>query len=235
MTRIERIEYDTGLIMFENVISPSLIRRFNEEIDRLRAGSDAYPGKLLNEKADAIVAELRETGEFHRIEKFCRRISRLRYLAAFSRTPPENGRCYVRCANTLSDAASHLRHFDSYLMTILVPLQTVDVPGDNGDLIVYRKKNYSTSVAGNIFRKSLTKMDNLLPRTYRKKKTLWQLKNKQCDRILCKIGNVYFFNGYNTKHCNFSVGTSERRTLLVHDYDSHNSLGLSNFVRLFRT
>jgi hypothetical protein len=235
MKRIERIEYDSGLVMFENVISPSLIKRFNDEIDRLRAGSDAYPGKLLNEKAEAIVAELREHGEFHRIEKFCRRVSRLRFSAAFLRTAPGDGKCYVRCANTLSDAASHLRHFDSYLMTILVPIKIVEAPGDNGDLIVYKKKNYSTSVAGNIFRKSLTKLDNFLPLTYRKKKTLWQLEKKRCDRILCKTGNIYFFNGYNTKHCNFSVGTSERRTLLVHDYDPDNSLGLSNFARLFRT
>jgi hypothetical protein len=235
MNTVERIEYDTGLVMFKNVFSPELIRRFNEEIDVLTAGCDAYPGKLLNEKAISIVSELQTLDEYRQVEKFCRRVSRLRYSATFRKDPSDEVKCYIRCANAQSDSSSHLRHFDSYLMTILIPINIVTSPGDNGDLVVYRKKNFTTSVAGNVFRKTLTKFDNSLPLKYRRKKTLSQLESKLCDKIVCAVGNVYFFNGYNIKHCNFSVSSGERRTLLIHAYDPKNSLGLSDLVRKFRT
>jgi hypothetical protein len=234
MKKIERIEYATELFIFKDVISPLLIREFNEEIDSLRTGSGGTLGKLLNKDVEAILSKLRAHSEYRRIEKFCRRVSRLRFSTTFFRNPPDDGICYIRFANALSDNDSHRRHFDSYLMTILIPIKTVELCSDNGDLIFYRKKNYSTSVAGNIVRKTLTKIDQLLPLTYRKKRTEWQLRKKLCQKILCETGNIYFFNGYNTKHCNLSVSSGERRTLLVHAYDPNNSLGLSSFLRLSR-
>lgn len=234
MKNIERIEYATELFMFKNVISPLLIREINEEIDSLRTGSGAMLRKLSNKDVEDILSKLRAHSEYSRIEKFCRRVSRLRFSATFFRNPPDDGICYIRFANALSNNDSHRRHFDSYLMTILIPIKTIELCSENGDLIFYRDKNYSTSPAGNIARKTLTKIDQSLPFSYRKKKTEWQLQKKLCQRISCEPGNIYFFNGNNTMHCNLSVSSGERRTLLVHAYDPNNSLGLSSFLRLFR-
>lgn len=232
---MESTKLDIGITVFKNAVPLTLVTEINRKIDdQVQRKLKPDYRKLSHEDASDILFELRTLKSFNRIEKYHRRISRLNFLAAFDKDPPTDGTCYVRCAHSLSVSDSHNRHYDSYLMTILVPLKISYAEIDNGDLIVYKKKDCSVSTSRNLFRKIATKLDQQLPLSLRKRKTNYHLEKELCQRVTCEVGNVYFFNGYNLKHFNLSVGAGERRSLLLHAYDAGNSLGLSNFMRLFR-
>jgi len=230
--KFELMSSDTNLIVFRNAISSFLISEFNEVIDRLRI--DLGTKKLRNEDLTQIFSKLRTDRDYNRIETFCRRVSRQRFSEAFLRPPSEETVSYFRCANALSDSDSHKRHFDSYLMTILIPIKLADTEENNGDLIIYKSDKHAAGTIKNMLRKTFTKVDQLMPAVYRKKKTIRQLDKKECIRVPCELGNIYFFNGYSMKHCNLSVSDGERRSLLIHAYDPETSFGMSSFFRRTR-
>ena len=46
-------------------------------------------------------------------------------------------------------------------------------------------------------------------------------------RVSCAPGNAYVFNGFVSLHHNLDVASGERRTLIIHDYDT----GLASAAR----
>jgi hypothetical protein len=233
MTRtIKRTALNNGLLVFENAVLPELIADFNELIDRKRekAGFVQFHDDEIRE----LILKLQADTGYKHVERFCKRLTKALLHKKFAKSVPDGTTYGVRCADMLSSAKSHMRHFDSHLMTLLIPLKKADSGAEDGDLILYRNRGFTTSTTGNVLRKTLTKVDQFLPLIYRRAKTARDLEANKCERIRCEIGNIYFFNGYALRHCNLSVHSGERRSLIVHAYDADNSWQLSNFLTRYR-
>ncbi|POF31076.1 hypothetical protein [Roseibium marinum] len=165
-----------------------------------------------DEASDTRLNELVDSSEFSDF------IFRL-YSTGFG-TPPPNLDCYqiLRCLTGESAAAHSWKfHYDSYMITALVPI-VVPSKGMRGDfLIIPNTRHMRSSYALNLLDKVL--LDNALTQKMLRRRIS---DGQRVKRISLTPGNLYLFWGYRSIHTNEAVDDEMvRATVLFHYADPH--------------
>ncbi|SMG56323.1 hypothetical protein SAMN06265784_108145 [Paraburkholderia susongensis] len=227
-TGVKRIRIDKGVALksFHDVIPLQTIAEVNEAINR------SFGNVPRRSQSGAMIAEILRRGEaFRRLEQtICANARALAAKAGQTELPAEPFHV-LRCASPSTLAESHCRHYDSHLLTLLIPLQLAPDGVHNGDLVMYRNPRLSVSTLTNVICKIRHGLLRSLPFACRNWHTLHDLRTGNCKRIPVQVGSVYEFNGFALQHANFDVQDGQRRTLLIHYYDPGHSLGLSAVLR----
>lgn len=221
-----RLDESVALQSHHDVVPIQTIAEANSAIDRLfgDAPQRAQSGAL-------IAAILRRDSRFRELED---------HICANAReTAARNGQMHLpaepfhvlRCASVATRAESHCRHYDSHLLTLLIPLRLAADGEWNGDLVMYPRPRLSVSTLGNMVCKARHGLQRSLPFQWRKRLTRWDLRRGNCSRVPVRVGSVYEFNGFALQHANLDVQQGQRRTLLIHYYDPGCSMGLSEVLR----
>jgi hypothetical protein len=205
------------------------IAQINEAIDR-SFGSLPERAQLSIMAADLI----RSSEAFRDLEQITCANTRAMAAKAGKTELPLDPFQVIRCSSPATLAESHCRHYDSHLLTLLIPLQLAPEGDANGDLVMYRRPRLSVSTPGNVICKIRHGIQRGLPFNWRKWLTLYDLRRGNCDRVPMQVGSVYVFNGFALQHANLEVEVGQRRTLLIHYYDPGHSLGLSAMLRRAR-
>ncbi|MCC8396903.1 hypothetical protein LJ656_30465 [Paraburkholderia sp. MMS20-SJTR3] len=211
---------------FDEVIPLETIAEINEFIDAL------FGNAPQRAQSGAKIAEiLRRGAAFRELEqRICANTRAMAAEAGLTDLPLEPFHV-LRCASTASLAESNKRHYDSHLLTLLIPLQLAQEGVHNGDLVMWRKPRLSVTTFSNLMCKMRHGILRSLPLRWRVWHTLHDLRVGNCRRIPVQPGSVYEFNGFALQHSNLDVQNGQRRTLLIHYYDPGHSLGLSEMVR----
>ena len=227
-TAAKRIRIDEGVALksFHSVIPAETIAEINDAIDR------SFGNVPQRSQSGAMVAAmLRRDDAFRQLEASICANARAAAVKAGQTELPLEPFHVLRCSSMATLAESHCRHYDSHLLTLLIPLQLAPDGVSNGDLVMYRRPRLSVSTLGNMVCKARHSVQRSLPFKCRKWLTLHDLRRGNCSRIPVHVGNVYEFNGFALQHANLDVETGQRRTLLIHYYDPGYTLGLSAIVR----
>ena len=221
-----RIEEGVALRSFHGVIPIETIAAINEIIDR------SFGDTPQRTRSGEIAAELIRRGEvFRKLEETICDEARERAANLGQIDLPLKPFHVLRCASKDSGAESNNRHYDSHLLTFLIPLQLAPDGISNGDLVMYRHPRLSVTTPGNMICKMRHGFLRSLPLYCRRWLTLRDLRRGRCSRIPVQVGSVYAFNGFAIQHGNLDVEVGQRRTLLIHYYDPGHSLGLSDKLR----
>jgi hypothetical protein len=220
-----RIDRDVALRSFDGVIPAEKIAEINDAIDR------SFGNVPQRSQSGAMVAAmLRRDDAFRQLEATICANARAAAKAGKTALPLDPFHV-LRCSSMATLAESHCRHYDSHLLTLLIPLQLAPDGISNGDLVMYRRPRLSVTTLGNMMCKARHGLQRSLPFNWRKWLTLHDLRRGNCSRIPVRVGSVYEFNGFALQHANLDVETGQRRTLLIHYYDPGHSLGLSAILR----
>ncbi|CAB3768615.1 hypothetical protein [Paraburkholderia humisilvae] len=223
-----------GVRLFEGVVPRTLLEQINATIDETRDTWRPADGRRATQTTARVVELLRQHGEFLRIEQQVR-ATQQRWAAQKGLKIDGEPLYVLRCINRTLPAQSHLRHYDSHILTLLIPLRSAHDAEENGDLIVYRQPRHQLSAVTNVLAKAWLIALRRLPLAMRRAQTHRDLSLQRCDRVACVPGNVYAFNGFVTRHANLHVEQGERRTLIVHYYDPGMTAGLRLLPRLWRS
>jgi hypothetical protein len=144
------------------------------------------------------------------------------YYHAMGELPPERSLApSLRVlAGTVGLRHSYLFHYDSYVVTALVPLLIPDEPDElPGDLLLYpNMRRIRRSAIVNILEKVFVE-NSLACRAWR---TSWMQRRFGARVVKMKPGNIYFFWGIRSLHANEAcLVTSIRSTALFHYGDPH--------------
>jgi hypothetical protein len=227
-TVAKRIRIDRGVALksFRSVISAETIAEINDAIDR------SFGDVPQRSQSGAMVAAmLRRDDAFRQLEASICANARAAAARTGQTTLPLEPFHVLRFASSATLAESHCRHYDSHLLTLLIPLQLAPDGVCNGDLVMYRRPRLSVSILGNMLCKARHGLQRSLPFKWRKWLTLHDLRRGNCLRMPVHPGSVYEFNGFALQHANLDVEAGQRRTLLIHYYDPGYSLGLSAKLR----
>ncbi len=219
--------------LFEGVVSRALLDRINATIDETRDTWRPADGRRATQTTARVVELLRQHGEFRRTERQACDASQ-RWAAQKGLTVDGEPLYVLRCVNQSLPAQSHLRNYDSHILTLLIPLRSAHDTDENGDLIVYRQPRRLLSAATNVMAKAWLIALRRLPLAVRRAQTRRDLARQRCERIACVPGNIYAFNGFVTQHANLHVEQGERRSLIVHYYDPGMTAGLRFVPRTWR-
>ncbi|WP_420995148.1 hypothetical protein ACKI2N_000190 [Cupriavidus sp. 30B13] len=223
------------LQIFENVVPGQLLEEMNATLDACRQSWRPADGRRATDTAARFAELLRRHAPFQVAERQACARSRQGAREAgwdIGRGPP----LYVlRCVNGSLRGQSHLRHYDSHILTLLIPLQQAAPTRENGDLIIYRHRRDTVAAWKNVITKVRLILLRSLPFAIRRALTFRHLALGLCDRIACVPGNLYVFNGFVTLHANLHVESGERRSLIFHYYDPGLTAGLSHVPRAWRT
>lgn len=225
-TRRIRIDQTVALKSFDEVIPLETIAEINQFIDQL---FDSGPER--SQSGGKIAEMLRCGRSFRELEQSICANARAMAAKIGQTNLPKEPFHVLRCASKASREESHCRHYDSHLLTLLVPLQLAPDGVHNGDLVMYRKPRLSVSTTSNLICKMRHGFLHGLPFSWRCWHTLHDLRVGNCRRVPVKPGSVYEFNGFALQHGNLDVQNGQRRTLLIHYYDPGHSLGLSGVLR----
>lgn len=224
-----RIEKGVALKAFHSVIPIQTIAEINEFMDR------SFGNAPKRSQSGAAVAELlRRDPAFREFEQAICANARAMAARTGQTDLPSEPFHVLRFSSKETRAESHCRHYDSHLLTLLIPLQLASDGVCNGDLVMYRRPRLSVSTPGNVVCKIRHGIQRSLPFSWRRWLTLHDLRRGNCRRIPVQPGNVYVFNGFALQHANLDVQSGQRRTLLIHYYDPGYSLGLSEILRRVR-
>lgn len=116
------------------------------------------------------------------------------------------------------NAHSHFYHYDSYVVTLLVPIR-IPTRGKTGDfLLIPNARHYRRSYWRNAADKVL--LDNRV--SQRVLRFLAERKLPPVRRVKLEPGRMYFFNGYRTIHTNEPCDQDQlRATALFHFANPH--------------
>jgi hypothetical protein len=224
----KRIQIDKSVALksFPHVIPMQVIEEINAAIDRSFGDT---PDRAVS---GTMIAEILRRGDtFRQLEEaICARSRPMALEAADGELPLEPFHV-IRCASKISQAESHNRHYDSHLLTLLIPLRLASDGVYNGDLVMYRRPRLSVTTLSNVICKIRHGIEQSLPFSCRRWLTMHDLRRGNCARIPVEVGTVYEFNGFALQHANLDVEAGQRRTLLIHYYDPGHSLGLSAIRR----
>lgn len=227
-TVAKRIRIDKGVALqsYHSVIPVETIAAINEMIDR------SFGNTPQRAQSGETAAELIRRGDaFKKLEETICADAREKAAKTGQIDLPLKPFHVLRCASKASGAESNNRHYDSHLLTFLIPLQLAPDGISNGDLVMYRRPRLSVTTPGNMICKMRHGFLRSLPLTCRRWLTLRDLRVGNCARIPVQVGSVYAFNGFAIQHGNLDVEVGQRRTLLIHYYDPGHSLGLSEKLR----
>jgi hypothetical protein len=222
-----------GIRLFEDVVPSALLEQINAIIDETRDTWRPADGRRATQTTARVVELLRQHGDFLRTEQQARTASQ-RWAAQKGLMVDGEPLYVLRCVNRKLPAQSHLRHYDSHILTLLIPLRSAPAAEENGDLIMYRQPRRLLSAVTNVMAKAWLIALRRLPLAVRRAQTRRDLARQRCDRIACVPGNVYAFNGFVSQHANLHVEQGERRSLIVHYYDPGMTAGLRVVPRTWR-
>ncbi|APA89347.1 hypothetical protein BJG93_26740 [Paraburkholderia sprentiae WSM5005] len=225
-TKRIRIDKSVAFKSFDDVIPLQTIAEINEFIDHL------FGDTPQRSQSGATIAYMLRRGQaFRELEQsICANMRAMATKIGWTDLPAEPFHV-LRCASNATLAESHCRHYDSHLLTLLIPLQLAPDGVHNGDLVMYCKPRLSVTTLTNVICKVRHGFLHSLPLSWRSWHTLHDLRVGNCKRIPVKPGSVYEFNGFALQHANLDVQHGQRRTLLIHYYDPGHSLGLSAVLR----
>jgi hypothetical protein len=205
--------------VFEHVVPLNLLVQINEAINAEREAWRPRDGRRASALARQFAELLRTTSAFTSMETQVRAAARRWYSCKFGQEPHSDPLYVLRCVNHDMPFQSYLRHFDSHVVTLLIPLQTAGKDGKNGDLMVRLKQRRGFSVLSHLVIKSWLFVEHRLPLALRRIVIAFDDILRGYERIPCTPGNVYVFNGFITLHHNLDVSAGERRSLIIHYYD----------------
>lgn len=226
----KRIQFDkdVSLAVFRSVIPGGALAEINAAIDR-SFGEQPERAEPL-----AMAEILRGYESFRTLEEAVCSDARAMAARLFDHGLRREPFHVIRCASTATSDESHCRHYDSHLLTLLIPLQLAPEGVCNGDLLMYRRKRLTVTTAGNVICKLRHGIQRNLPFPVRKWLTMRDIRKGRCDRVPVEPGSIYVFNGFALKHANLDVEVGQRRSLLIHYYDPGYSAGLSEAMRRVR-
>lgn len=225
-TKRIRIDKTVALKSYDNVIPQETIAEINEFIDQMFGN-----GPQRSQCGEQIAEILRRGYTFRELERSVCANTRAMAAKLGQTNLPAQPFHVLRCASKSSLWESHCRHYDSHLLTLLIPLQIAPDGVHNGDLVMYRRPRLSVTTLTNMICKMRHGFLHSLPLSWRSWHTLHDLRVGNCRRIPVTPGSVYEFNGFALQHANLDVQNGQRRTLLIHYYDPGHSLGLSAVLR----
>lgn len=223
----ERIRFnpDVALAAFSSVIPMPTLAAINAAIDR------SFGEQPERAEPFAMAELLRRNEAFRKLEETVCAETRAMATTLLKKSLRWEAFHVIRCASTSTRNESHCRHYDSHLLTLLIPLKLAPDGVCNGDLLVYHPPRLAVSTVANVFCKLRHGIQRNLPFHIRKWLTLRDLRRGRCNRVPVEPGSVYVFNGFVLQHANLDVEVGERRSLLIHYYDPGYSAGLSGTVR----
>lgn len=143
--------------------------------------------------------------------------------------PPTPFHQVLRCLSGSQSAANSLNfHYDSYLLTALIPI-IIPERGKTGDLLIIpNSRKLRSGYAMNFVDKIL--LDN--PLTQRALKALYRRGYRGIRHLKLKPGNLYLCNGYRSVHTNEACDPDTiRSTALLHYADPHADSPLKRMLR----
>lgn len=228
MAKRLRFDRGVGLKDFRSVVPMQAIAEINAALDSLPGNVSQRP------HPDTVAKMLRRGDAFRQLEEAVCADTRAMVAGVVQGTLRQEPVHVIRCADPVRRRDSHCRHYDSHLLTMLIPLRLAPDCACNGDLIMYRCPRLTVSTLGNVMCKIAHGIHRKLPFVWRKWLTLRDLRRGHCSRVPVQLGSVYVFNGFALKHANIDVEMGQRRSLLIHYYDPGHSLGLSWLMRRVR-
>ncbi len=222
-----------GIRLFKGAVPPHLLAEINATIDETRDTWQPADGRRATQTTSRVIEILRQHPAFRRVEQEARDAS-IRWAEQKGLTVDGAPLYVLRCVNRSLPAQSHLRHYDSHILTLLIPLRSAHDGEENGDLIMYRRPRRLLSATTNVIAKAWLIALRHLPLAIRRAQTRRDLSQRRCDRVACVPGNVYVFNGFVMRHANLHVEQGERRSLIVHYYDPGMTAGLRIVPRTWR-
>jgi len=235
MNESERDFQDLGVAVFAGVIPDSALQNINAIIDATRHQWQPADGRRESKLALLFVELLRKSDAFRATEAKACEASQRWAAQKFGRALALNRLYVLRCVNRDTSSQSHLRHFDSHVLTLLIPLRLAQSGEQNGDLIMYKKQRDSISLVRNVLTKASLVVQQHLPFRARRARVRRDMLSKRCVRVTCEPGNVYSFNGFITMHANLAVDAGERRSLIIHYYDPGLTAGFRSATRALRS
>lgn len=223
------------LTVFENIVPQTFLDEMNAAIDATRETWPAAHGGPNLPVADACAKLLRSNKAFRTIEKqTCCEIRKwMRKQSGLALA--NESIASLRCVNHSMPWQAHLRHFDSHLLTLLIPIQLADGAEQNGDLLLYVQRRKYASMLSNVIRKIWLVIQQNRRYETRRRYTSSDLAADKCRRIACVPGHVYAFNGFVTLHANLHVTCGERRTLVLHYFDTKLTVRVKNVTLIWNS
>lgn len=135
----------------------------------------------------------------------------------------------LRCLSGERAKANSLNfHYDSFVLTALIPIIMPD-RGKAGDLLIIPNvRKIRSSYIQNIFDKIL--LDNLISKTILRK--LYSSKSRWIKHINLVPGSIYLFYGYRSIHTNEECSPDQiRSTALFHYVDPHAASFIKHSLR----
>ena len=219
---------DLGLTVFENVVPQAIIAEINAAIDLTRSQWPAAHGGPGLPVAEACARLLRGNKSFGRVERrACTQIEAWLRQESGLRLANDS-LASLRCIDSSMEWQSHLPHFDSHLLTLVVPLQTAHDVEPNGDLLLYVRRRKFVSMLRNVVQKIWLVLQQNRRLSVRERRSISDLAAGRCRRVVCIPGNVYAFNGFVTKHANLDVASGERRTLVLQYFNTKATVGIKS-------
>jgi hypothetical protein len=224
-----------GLInVFVDLVPPELLETINACIDATRNEWKPADGRRASVTARSFAEQLRQNERFEAMEAQVCAAARRWATTVLKKEVTDEPLHVLRCVGPGAASQSYLRHFDSHVLTVLVPLQLARDGDRNGDLVLHVRQRKTISPLANLLTKSGLFFEHGLPFFIRRMLVAPDLSNGRCERIPCSVGNVYVFNGFVTLHHNLDVAAGERRTLIIHHFDAGLTSGARSIMRSFR-
>lgn len=226
---------ESGLIgVFVDLVPPGLLASINATIESVRHEWRPADGRRACAAAREFADQLRRHEDFRAVEAQACAAARRWASRALHRELDDRPLHVLRCVDARMSAQSYLRHFDSHVLTLLVPLQLAHGDGHNGDLIVHEQPHGRVSRPLHLLMKAWLYVEHALPFFARRLLAENRHSGAHCRRIRCRPGNVYVFNGFVTLHHNLHVHEGERRTLIIHHCDAGFETHIRSVLRALR-
>ena len=217
----------TGIGTLYGAVSPGFIARMREYIDgELRRRGGQYFGL---DRADGVErTPLRPLIQHTGLRTTLREL----YERAMGTAPPSDRVVPTLrvLAGTVGMRHANLYHYDSYVVTALVPLIIPHGAGEpHGDLVVYpNQRPVRRLVLANVIEKAVMESDLA--------RRLWRMRRVQqalgAFPVPLAPGNIYFFWGMRSLHANEAcLPSSVRSTALIHFGDPHEGSALKRISR----
>lgn len=220
-------------LAFKDVLDLKILEKINQRLDELRIQNGPGSFHIVDGQISALIAPLLQSEGFKKVDSLCRQITLHQCQNKYTFAADARDHQVIRCADAHSANIANGRHYDSYLQTLLIPLQLAEPSDANGDLLLYKKSRNTHTSAKNLIEKAMAKYTGASPKQ-REAKSFRDLKSGLCQRVESQVGSVYFFNGFRTKHCNLSVSSGERRSLLLHSYNPTLDFNIGKILRAVR-
>ncbi|WP_322048479.1 hypothetical protein [Paraburkholderia sp. J67] len=219
---------------FVGVVPPELLASINAAIEAARHEWQPPDGRRASASARQFADALRLHEAFSAMEAQVCAAARLWVGQTLAREAKDAPIHVLRCVGPGMATQSYLRHFDSHVLTVLIPLQRAPDGDQNGDLIIHSGRREPLHPLAHLLMKAWLFFEHGLPFGLRRAFVNSGFGTQDCQRIRCEPGNAYVFNGFVTLHHNLHVANGERRSLIIHHFDAGLEARLRTMLRAVR-